>query len=75
MDFAVTRDARKKAKTVSSADEVATLKGSGAAAPVQKQTVAVKFRDGDNQWSGRGSQPRWLRVALEGGKSLQDFAV
>ena len=74
IDFAVTRDARKKAKTVGSGDREVVQNGSGAAL-AQKQTVAIKYRDGENQWSGRGSQPRWLRTALEGGKSLQDFAV
>lgn len=39
-------------------------------------TVAVKYRDGaGNTWTGRGSQPRWLRAALEGGKKLADFTV
>jgi DNA-binding protein H-NS len=38
--------------------------------------VAVKFRDAaGNSWSGRGSQPRWLRDALAAGKKPQDFAV
>lgn len=38
--------------------------------------IAVKFRDGaGNTWTGRGSQPRWLRAALEGGKKISDFAV
>jgi DNA-binding protein H-NS len=74
LDFAVTRDARKKAKTVGSGDRKVAQNGS-AAALAQKPTVAIKYRDGENQWSGRGSQPRWLRTALEGGKSLQDFAV
>lgn len=38
--------------------------------------AAVKYRDAaGNTWSGRGLQPRWLKEALSGGKSLQDFAV
>jgi DNA-binding protein H-NS len=38
--------------------------------------AAVKYRDAaGNTWSGRGLQPRWLKEALAGGKSLQDFAV
>ena len=38
--------------------------------------VAAKFKDdAGNSWSGRGSQPRWLRSAIEGGKKLEDFAV
>jgi len=44
--------------------------------PAKGIKVAPKFSDGaGNSWSGRGSQPRWLRAAIEGGKSLQDFAV
>lgn len=27
-----------------------------------------------NSWSGRGPRPKWLRAALESGRSLQDFA-
>jgi DNA-binding protein H-NS len=38
--------------------------------------VAVKYRDdAGNTWSGRGLQPKWLKAALAGGKSLSDFAV
>lgn len=38
--------------------------------------AAVKYRDTQgNTWSGRGLQPRWLKEALAGGKTLQDFAV
>ena len=51
-----------------------------AAAPARKGVkgvkVAIKYKDDQgNGWSGRGSQPRWLRAALEAGKSLEDFAV
>ena len=36
----------------------------------------VKYRDAQgNSWSGRGSQPRWLRFAIEDGASLSDFEV
>ena len=36
----------------------------------------VKYRDeAGNTWGGRGPRPQWLRDALAGGKSLQDFAV
>jgi DNA-binding protein H-NS len=38
--------------------------------------VAAKFKDGaGNSWSGRGLQPRWLKAAIEAGKSLEDFRV
>lgn len=36
----------------------------------------VKFRNEAGQvWGGRGPRPQWLREALAGGKSLEDFAV
>jgi len=51
-----------------------------AAPPPKKPTggkVPVKYRDpatGDS-WSGRGLQPKWLKAALAGGRSLSDFSV
>ena len=36
----------------------------------------VRFRDQDgNTWVGRGPRPRWLRDALAGGKSAEDFLL
>ncbi len=55
-----------------------------AAAPVKrgrkpgkaKVVTVVKYRDeAGNTWVGRGKRPQWLRDALAGGKTLQDFAV
>ena len=43
--------------------------------PRKGQPVPVKYRDGENTWSGRGSQPRWITAALADGKRLEDFAV
>jgi DNA-binding protein H-NS len=39
--------------------------------------VAAKYRDAvtGNTWSGRGLKPNWLKAALDGGKTLADFAV
>ena len=35
----------------------------------------VNYTDGvGNSWTGRGPTPKWLKSAIEGGKSLQDFA-
>ena len=39
------------------------------------QKLAVKFKDGDNTWTGRGNRPRWLVAKLAEGKTLKDFAV
>lgn len=50
-----------------------------AGAPKAKSSgkVAVKYRDAatGETWTGRGLQPKWLKAALAGGKSLADFAV
>ena len=40
--------------------------------------VAVKYRDPENRkntWSGRGSQPRWLREKVRRGLTPADFLV
>lgn len=48
-----------------------TQKGAG------KKTLPVKYRNPmtGETWSGRGLQPKWLKVALADGKTLADFAV
>ena len=44
--------------------------------PVRGTKAPVKYQDDQgNTWSGRGSQPRWLRFAIEDGASLADFEV
>lgn len=41
-----------------------------------KPVAVVKFRnETGGVWGGRGKRPQWLRDALNGGKSLADFAV
>lgn len=39
--------------------------------------VAPKYRDPATgaTWSGRGLQPKWLKAALDAGRSLSDFAI
>lgn len=75
---AARRNAAKGAKAAR-AGRVAKSAGgasSRAPSPVKGTKVAAKFKDdAGNSWSGRGSQPRWLRAAIESGRSLQDFAV
>jgi DNA-binding protein H-NS len=41
--------------------------------PSATVSVARYKDDAGNSWSGRGPKPGWLRVALEAGKSLEDF--
>jgi ParB/RepB/Spo0J family partition protein len=44
-------------------------------APSRKPARAVKYHNPNTgeTWTGRGLQPRWLKVALTGGKTLDDF--
>lgn len=53
-------------------------KGATAAAgtPATRK-VAPKYRDPSTgeTWSGRGLQPKWLKAALETGRSLEEFSV
>lgn len=38
--------------------------------------VAAKYKGPNGElWAGRGARPIWLREALQGGKSLEDFAI
>lgn len=47
----------------------------GAAAKAAEQTSARYQDDAGNRWSGRGPQPKWLKEALAGGKTLESFQV
>ena len=40
--------------------------------------VAPKYRHPENEamtWTGRGRQPKWVKEALEAGKTLADFLI
>jgi DNA-binding protein H-NS len=56
-------------------------RGGGAApkasGPPAGGSVAAKYRDPatGKTWSGRGLKPRWLREAIDNGKSPADFAL
>ena len=52
-------------------------KSTGPRASTSGRKVAAKYRDPatGTTWSGRGLQPKWLRAALEAGRSLSDFAI
>ena len=53
--------------------------GTGKSRNVRRKSApsaGAKYSDGmGHSWSGRGPRPKWLREALEAGKSLQDFTV
>lgn len=39
----------------------------------QKQSVAIKYRQGDKRWTGRGRQPQWIRDWVRAGNSLDEL--
>jgi DNA-binding protein H-NS len=49
-------------------------RGRGSSKPA-KGTVAVKYRDGENTWTGRGRMPRWLTAHEAAGRSKDEFLV
>ncbi len=59
---------------------LADLRSSSSGAEKSKSDPAkkapAKYRDdAGNSWSGRGLQPRWMRAAIESGKTREDFAI
>ena len=47
-----------------------------AAGSAKKRKTKTQYSDqAGNSWSGFGPKPRWLREALESGKSLEQFAA
>ena len=55
----------------------ADLNGRAKGAPKAPSKVAAKYRNTatGETWSGRGLQPKWLKAAVAGGASVQDFAI
>lgn len=41
----------------------------------RSQPVAIKYKDGENTWTGRGMKPKWVVKYLEGGGKLEDLLV
>ncbi len=38
-------------------------------------TVAIKYRDGDNTWTGRGRPPKWMEEKIKAGESKDKYLV
>ena len=51
------------------------LSASGFLFAAKGRPVAIKYRDGNDTWTGRGNKPRWLVARLAEGKQLADFTV
>lgn len=60
---------------LTAADLVAAPKGKAGVKIGTK--VAPKYRDPVTgvTWTGRGLKPKWLAIAIDGGKRLEDFAI
>jgi len=43
--------------------------------PKRGGTVAIKYRDGSNTWTGRGKTPRWLAEAEKVGAKREQFLI
>jgi DNA-binding protein H-NS len=41
----------------------------------ERRSVAIKYRSGDNTWTGRGRKPKWVEEHLSSGGSLESLAV
>ena len=37
--------------------------------------VAIKYRSGENTWTGRGRKPKWLEEKIATGSKLEEFLV
>jgi hypothetical protein len=53
--------------------EVERIKGLISAKPSAGGKAKPKYRLNGNEWSGRGSQPAWVKAHLDGGGSLEDL--
>ena len=54
--------------------EAATPASKAPAKRAKRAPSKVTYSDGaGNSWTGRGPKPRWLKTAIESGKTLQDF--
>lgn len=40
-----------------------------------KRTVAVKYKLGNDTWTGRGRKPKWVEEYLATGKKIEDLAI
>jgi DNA-binding protein H-NS len=69
-DFAIDGAAKRKSNGVAAAGRKA------AAHKRRKGAGKTKYKDeAGHRWSGFGPQPRWLKEAVSGGRSIEDFRV
>lgn len=64
-----------KSKLASAIDSLEAAKPAAKAKKAKRAPSKVNYSDdAGNSWTGRGPKPRWLKAALDSGKTLQDFA-
>ncbi len=56
-----------------SATPVATEASNGS--KTTRAPAAIKYRNGDLTWTGRGRKPMWLEELIKNGGSLNDYLV
>lgn len=44
-------------------------------APQEKKPKIVKYRMGENAWSGRGLKPNWVKTLEQNGGKLDDYLI
>jgi DNA-binding protein H-NS len=71
----VTKLIRKYKLTAADLKEAFGKPGRKRKGKVKGSKVAVKYRSGENTWSGRGLAPKWLKEAEQAGKSREEFLV
>ena len=64
----------KKLEEFSIGSAAATKSPSAKSDVAPKRKAKLQYRDGSgNSWSGMGPRPRWLKEAIDGGASLEQF--
>jgi len=71
---------KRRAELQHQLDRIALVGGArvvrGGGSALKGRKVLPKYRGPSGEtWAGRGARPRWLVVAIKGGKKLDDFLI
>jgi DNA-binding protein H-NS len=62
--------------TGSASDHNGKANGGNNPPKAQPKKILPKYRGPEGQtWAGRGMKPRWLSIALQEGKNIEDFLI
>lgn len=73
--YGITPDQLFRTVKKTKAKRAAAKKAPARKSAAKGRPVAIKYRDGNDTWTGRGNKPRWLVARLAEGKQLADFTV